>query len=332
MKLNLLWQSRILAEDGWIREIFAPFTEQHFYDGEWAQVMDNCLLIDTYLHHHPASYYRQFRGKNAFLLHVCDETYEGGYENYDNFRGVFRFYWSGIFNSRRVLQLPLGYSNGFIAGDWEPGTARRPYLWSFLGGAGKSSRPEMMKALEPLTPHFAHITDRGKVAKIDKQGYSKILRDSVFVPSSMGNVNLECYRIYETLDCGAIPILESRWGFDYFRELLGDHPIPTFTTWSQAARFLKSIQNDRVALDALQKECVGWWGGYKKTLTGRIETMIGAPAGDEAGGYVHWQRSIPGSQAVELLRHHTVPAVMRRAKVQLDRVLKEGKLRKTTGA
>lgn len=333
MKLTLLWQWKHYAERDWVSRIFAPFAGGQVYDCEHRIVLDDCLLIDAYPRAHPIDYFRQFRGKNAWLVHLCDETYDGAYEIYDNFRGVFRFYWSGTFNPSRVLQLPLGYQAGFDAGSAsQAGASLRPYLWSFLGGASRSSRPEMVKALEPLRPQFLRITDRGEVERLGKAEYVQVLRDSIFVPCPMGNVNLESFRIYEALECGAIPILEKRVGFDYFQHLLGDHPMPTFRSWSAAARFLAGICEDRAALDRLQSQCVEWWDRYKSQLTARIEEFLAAPAGEEAGAYIHWRRAIPGSQAAELTRHHTVPALLRRIKVQSLRVLHEGKLRKTTGA
>ncbi len=332
MKLTFLWQWKYFIERDWIASLFAPFAGEQVYDGEHRIVLDNSLVIDGHLHCKPAGYFSQFRGKNAWLLHLCDDTYEGGYSRYENFRGVFRNDWSGIFNPRRVLQLPLGFTAGFQGGAGEPGTARRPYLWSFLGGATTSSRPDMIKALLPLKPHFLHITDRGNVQRYSKQEYEQILRDSIFVPSGMGIVNIECFRTWEALECGAIPIVEKRWGFDYYTSLLGNHPLPAFTDWGKAARFISGIRNDHEALDRLQRRCQEWWQGYKQSLRERIEEMFISPAGAEAGAYVSWRRSIPGAQVAELMRHHTFPALLRRAKRQTLRLIHEGKLRKTTGA
>jgi len=332
MRLTLIWQNNYFPETSWIKHLFSPFASEEIVDNDHRVVMDDCLLIDSYLHCQPREYYKQFRGKNAWLLHASDETYEGGYEAYENFRGVFRFYRSGIFNPRKVMQIPLGHSSGFHAGTVELGTARRPYLWSTVGAAGKGSRPDMLKALLPLTPHFAHITDRGNVGRISKEEYAQILRDSIFVPSPMGNVNLECFRMYEALECGAIPILEKRIGLDYFTHLLGEHPMPSFTNWRKAARFVEAIRNDRAALDRLQLKCFQWWIDYKSRLHDRISDFFEHPPVNESGNYVRWQRAIPGSQVVELMRHHTVPALARRVRLQVGRLFKEGKLRKTTGA
>jgi hypothetical protein len=330
MKLTFLWQSKNFAELEWIQDIFAPVADEQIFDGEHRIVLDDCLLIDAYIHAQPRDYYARFRGRNAWLLQLSDETYEGGYGVYNNFRGVFRNYWSSVFNPRRVLQLPLGYTNGFTHEAIGTEIDRRSYAWSFLGHAGKSTRPEMIQALQPIKPNFVHATEQGLLKPVGKGEYQRILRDSIFVPCSMGNINLDSFRVYEALECGAIPVLEKRPGLDYFRSLLGAHPLPTFGNWRQAASFIASIRGDRNALVNLHRQCIDWWTGYKQSLRKRIESFIEIAPGDKGGGFVHWRQSLPGWQTAELLRHHTMPAIARRVKVHFERFSKEGTLRKST--
>jgi len=332
VKFTLLWQWKSFPERDWIARLFEPFTAENVFDTEHRIVFDNCVVIDACLHYQPGEYYRQFRGLNAWLVHLSEETYEGGYEKYEHFRGVIRCYWSSFFNPQRVMHIPLGYPAGFGGNAGQPGTASRPYLWSFLGGSSRASRPEMIRAFQPLTPHFLHLTDRGAAERLGRPEYEQLLRESIFAPCPMGNVNLESYRVYEALECGAIPIVEKRIGLDYFTGLLGSHPLPAFTNWRQAARFVEKLRGDRAALDGLQSECMDWWKAYQKSLTQRMADFFDSPHGDEAGPCVRWRRSIPGAQAIELMRHHTVPALARRIKLQSLRLVQEGRVRKTWGA
>lgn len=98
MKLTLIWQSASFVERDWIKEILRPVTADEVIDGERRVVLDNCILIDSYPFVHPREYYEAFCGRNAWFLHMSDETYEGGYDRYDCFRGVLRSYWSPMFN------------------------------------------------------------------------------------------------------------------------------------------------------------------------------------------------------------------------------------------
>lgn len=327
----MLWQSDRYAERAWIEEIFGPCIDEHIFDGERRIVLDDCILIDSYLHARSSDYYAGFRGKNAWLIHLSDETYEGGYRNYSYFRGVFRNYWSDIFSSRRVLQIPLGYTAGLARRQEIPAAGKRAYLWSFLGAA-HGSRPDMLRALQVIEPNLTHITNGRKPAEpLGRDTYQRILRDSVFVPCPMGNVNMESFRVYEALECGAIPILEKRLTLDYFARLLGDSPIPRFANWSQASAFIASIRTDEEQILALQVNCVEWWRSYKSNLRSQIQEFLSVRQEDSYGPFVSRRYSLPGWQATELLRHHSPAAAYRRVMRQAERLLTGQKLRKTEG-
>jgi hypothetical protein len=337
MKLTFIWQglssleeSYLVWEYEWIREIFEPLLGDQVFEREHSIVLDNCLLIDAFLYSHSREYYQQFRGKNAWLFHRGDETYDGGYEVYSNFRGVFRTYWSSIFDPRCVMQLPLGFSHGSLGKISERSAAERQFLWSFLGQGGKATRPDMLKALGNIGPSFVHITDQGAVQPLGKVQYRQILRDSVFVPCCMGNVNLESPRIYEALECGAVPILEKRMSLDYFRELLGDYPMPSFVSWKQAARFMLAIKHDRAGQDELLQRCSRWWAGYKRDLTQGVQDFVARSTSSTSA--VRWPGRIPGWHVLELMRHHTAPALGRRVQRQLARLKDERVWRQTSGA
>jgi hypothetical protein len=332
MKLTFIWQDQAFSERDWIREIFAPVVGEHVVDGEHRIVLDNCLLIDNYLHARPPEYYAEFRGRNAWLLHLSDETYEGGYHAYANFRGVFRNYRSSVFRPERVLQFPLGYGDGFAhEPNLIPGVKERKLLWSFIGETSKSSRPEMLRAFAPLEPQLVRNTEPGTHQPLPRLDYQQSLLDSVFIPCPMGNVSLETFRIYEALECGAIPLLERRVFFHYFAGLFGDHPLPVFTHWRQAAEFAVSIRNDSPALSRLQQQCIDWWRDYKATLGARIESFFAATANATPQSALQWQYRVPGWQTAELLRHQTLSTVSRRASLQATRMLRQRRLRKTYG-
>ncbi len=152
--MKLIWQRNDVFEREWISEILAPCIDEQIFDGNHKVVLDNCIVADSYLYAKPADYFAQFRGKNAWLLHLSDETYEGGYQNYANFKGVLRNYWSSIFDSPGILQFPLGYAEGLTRNLQNRTSAQRTYHWNFAGAAGKGSRSDMIRALSPLGPSF----------------------------------------------------------------------------------------------------------------------------------------------------------------------------------
>ena len=87
----------------------------------------------------------------------------------------------------------------------------------------------------------------------------------VFSPCPSGFLNLDCSRVYESLECGAIPIVEKRGSFDYFRALLGAHPMPTIDDWVEAPLLIKHLIQQHKMND-LQQQCTSWWRLYKNQL------------------------------------------------------------------
>jgi hypothetical protein len=341
-KYTAIWQASNPHEREWIDEVMGPFIREHVTDGKHELVLDNAILLDAFVHCIDPSYYAGFRGMNAFLVHFLDENYEGSYEIYQNFRGVLRCHWSDVFSEQYLLRMPLGYSNGWGRNGRPIRKAtERKYVWSFIGQAGKASRPDVANMLARIEPHFMFATDnvpglalmsavQGKPRRIPPSEASEILLDSMFSPAPMGNVNLETFRVYESLEAGSIPIVEKRLTLDYFRRLLGDHPMPAVRSWSEAARLVQKLLRNPDDIDQLQGDCLRWWDEYKVRFTeqfGKFLAERSANLAEAPGPMVSSLQKLPGWNVIELLRHHDTRALVRRVQRQADRLLRQGKLR-----
>jgi hypothetical protein len=334
-----IWQSDVAGKD-WpgyegLMRFFSPFISQHVSDGKHEVVTDNAILFDAWIYAFDPAYYAKFKGKNVFLVHIGDEFYDLGTAYYPNFRGVFRPYWSAVFNPQHVMVVPLGNHVANIPGSILRASERR-YAWSFIGEGGKSSRPEMLRAMSSVEPHICFSTSpvRGHIfwskdtdgpKRIPRQESVEILKQSAFAPAPMGNANLECYRLYEALDAGAIPIVEKRMFLDYFKELLGDHPIPTVRSWHHAREIVLRHLKDPVKLNELQKQCQDWWTSYQFRMVDRIGAFLSdrAAAGDQVNPLQSRLPSIPGWQYFELSRHQSAPAFFRRITGQISRIARQ---------
>jgi hypothetical protein len=304
--------------------MFGSLISEHITDGSNSIVMDNCLLIDQFLHTKRSEYYRAFRShRNTFLLHLSDEQFHGGYEAYANFTGVFRNYWSAIFNPASVKILPLGFSNGLARRIQPKLASERQHLWSFAGEASRASRPEMVAALKDTSPHLCCATDKKGTAALAPDTYRELLEDSVFAPCPMGRLNLECFRLYEALESGAIPIVERRPTLDYFAKLLGPNPIMQVRSWAAARDNIRSLAADPPRLNQLQRAILSWWDMHKQTVKNSISQFVTSHA-DSApsdASPVKWIYNLPCWQLVELARHQSGPAMIRRFGIQATRLI-----------
>jgi hypothetical protein len=343
-----VWQGDDLGQLSWIQHLFRKSINEWIFDRSRDFIGDNAVLVDRFVNNRPADYYSLFRGKQAFLVDLADENYDFHPEIYSNFLGVFRCYWSDVFRRERVHPVPLGLSHhSFGTVRSFPKSSERQYIWSFLGAINKSSRPEIAKYLGSLEPHILFATDAikhlstwnvidGRSRRLPPQRCNDILLDSVFAPSAMGNVNLECWRIYEALEVGAIPILERRMTLDYFTQMWGKHPLPTVRSWKEARRFITNMMASSNELDGLQSECTNWWAAKQDEWAEGIRLFIhgleSAQRPSGVGDFVHPRHGIPGWQAIELLRHHNLPAMKRRLFLQAGRLLSGKRLRVSLGA
>jgi hypothetical protein len=312
------------AERAWITELFSGCLREQLDDSH-SIAIDNSIVVDGRIHRAPKDYYARFAARrNVFLFHVGDEWYDPHYGRYSNFSGIFRNYASSAFNPSFVMGLPLGYYNFRPQISQISAATSRKYAWCFLGQLNKASRPEMARALSSIGPNLIHATDSPQSPCFTVETYHRALFDSVFVPCPMGNVNLESFRVYESLECGAIPILETRLTLDYFRLTLGNHPLPIFRSWNAAAQYIRGLMADPALLLAKQEECATWWQQYKAGLKGRVREFLHSRAdGPKIGpaGVRSYQR-IPGWRSIELFRHHSSQAILRRIAKESRRLVK----------
>ncbi|HEY0794308.1 MAG TPA: hypothetical protein VGD64_00870, partial [Acidisarcina sp.] len=281
-RLTLLYQNPETPLREWYSEIFDPVVDEVVEDGSHTTVLDNCILSDSFVNTHDPAYYRKFHGKNAFLLLSPDEYYRTPLAAYQNFCGVFRSHYAGAFLAERIKQIPTGYNTGFGGLQSEKIASKRQYVWSFLGEAGKSTRPECLRSLMLVTPNYWYASDgwkpHGAVAatsqNLSAQDYTNNLRESAFVPCPLGNVSQESLRVYEALQVGAIPVLEKRRWMDAHRAVLGVHPLPTFFSWHDAAKAMAKWSREPETLDQLQQDCIDWWRDYKLRLSGEVQDFV----------------------------------------------------------
>jgi hypothetical protein len=117
---------------------------------------------------------------------------------------------------------------------------------------------------------FLHATSAWESEDaLDGGRYSDILADTVFAPSPPANVHVECYRTYEALACGAIPVVDS----DYYRtEFAAPFPVVR-SDWSDAPEILNGFLDDPPALERLDEQTRSWWDDVTRTYPAKIRAL-----------------------------------------------------------
>jgi hypothetical protein len=325
--VKLVWHADNLLEVDWLRDVLGDLVEEECTDLDLACFDDDCIhVVSSNWQPLPAyeDYFRESRARcrRLVLLHTSDEWLSGGYALYRHFDAVIRNFATGLARHEGIWTIPEGYANGTrTAGSVRPIT-ERPYVWSFTGEI-KASRIDMASALAGLEPNFLTSTtsiheDGGR--KLSKAEFDDVLENTIFSPCPMGNVILETWRLYESLELGCIPIVETRASIDYFSGLFGPHPIPSFRSWQAARHYVQRALADKPSLLRKQLEVCEWWTAKKQEARRQVRDAATGPSRHAAlqryGALARNRHPILHEplRLVELLRHQTGTSLMRRIK------------------
>jgi hypothetical protein len=100
-----------------------------------------------------------------------------------------------------------------------------------------------------------------------------------------------------------------------YRTALGDHPLPSFSSWRQAADFVRTMRGDKAGLDQLQSRIGHWWKSRKAAWPREVAEFIevGASGAHRARldqRFSRWNNDLYQPQRMmELLRQQTVGQV-----------------------
>ncbi len=322
--MQLAWHAEGLWETDWIRDVFCDLVESEKLDLGLTCFDDDTIHVVS-SNWKPLSYYSSYfealrtRCKNIVLVHLSDEWFSSGFGLYRHFDAVVRNFYTYLADSDGIFTIPEGYSVGTPVGQAVVPADRRRYAWSFVGEV-KASRFEMVAALDGFEPQrFSKTSSISDVSgtKLTKAEYNAILAESVFSPCPMGNAILETWRLYESLEIGCIPITEKRRGMDYFHNLFGPHPIPSFIDWSEARQYAEALHADIPSLLRKQSEIGEWWAAYKVKLRLQMRQAVATSYAPQLNTYAALARNRVRAiheplRLAELLRHQTARSLARR--------------------
>lgn len=273
--MKIVWHHPGVRQKAWIRFLFGDLVTGEIEDPDFACFEDDTIHVVSMIFkplREMEPYFQECRKlcRNIVLYHAGDEWFSGGCGSYRYFDNVIREMPSFFTRADGIMVVALGDPN-LTPISSAPPASRRPFLWSFAGEV-RNTRLEMVKCFNHLPR--GRLVDSAVVPPLALGEYQALLRESTFAPCGMGNVVTESWRVYEAIEHGAIPIVERRLTLDYYTNLLGKHPIPTFRNWKLAAGYVADLMHRDEEMDALQREITSWWQAYKRELTDRIGTML----------------------------------------------------------
>jgi hypothetical protein len=227
------------------------------------------------------------------MIHLSDE-YVGKNRNtlacsqlYNRFQLVLRQHALPLNKTyTNVIQIPLGYMTNMFIDNFKNSTVlnryystqvilwsssihsdHRKFKWSFIGHL-KNDRPYALEIFQKWGPHFI-------ANNLNSSAMRYVYNDSLFVLVGRGWHSTDCFRIYEAIICGAIPIVvvnnklefENTFSFPVYNaggiSVVYAYPPILFTyNWTDALRLCQSMSFDEI--DKRRNELLIWY-------TNRIE-------------------------------------------------------------
>lgn len=161
--------------------------------------------------------------------------------------------------------------------------SEKKYDWCFIGQVeGKPTRATMLAEFRSLNLRsFEHITEKWNDEKqLDVTEYHARLRDSIVVPCPSGwggAVGLkDCFRLYETLEAGSLPIIEHD-EHEYFDKFFPGHPfLKAPSDWVGVGAEVALLLGNPSELQLYNESVLAWWHGYKRRLKQQINSLFGS--------------------------------------------------------
>ena len=99
---------------------------------------------------------------------------------------------------------------------------------------------------------------------------NEILSATEFIPCPNGFVHPETYRLYESLECGCIPIVEN--AYQYYDRLFPNNPFIKIEKWIDARPIIEDWEDTQI--NKKREECKIWWDQYKDQLQESVKNKI----------------------------------------------------------
>lgn len=148
--------------------------------------------------------------------------------------------------------------------------------WAFAGQITNKTREDCMAAIQNL-PNGRLEPTKQFYSGLEHKEYFEMLASAKISPCPSGPVCPDTFRLYESLQCHCVPIVEEKPGwrtFEYigfWKMLFGEHPFVLIQNWNEASEKIKMILDE---YDEYQRRCVAWWNKYRAEYFHYLETDL----------------------------------------------------------
>jgi hypothetical protein len=158
----------------------------------------------------------------------------------------------------------------------------RPLDWFFAGQDINEDRQNCFKQLQASSNGYLKITD-GFGHGIPRLEYLTKMSEAKIAPSPSGNYTPDCFRVFEALELGVLPVAINRSqfhpeDFNYWNWMI-QADFPVVRRWEQWHQLLTEYRNDPTRLKQDTNKAVAWWLRYKRDFAQNLDDDIESISG-----------------------------------------------------
>lgn len=207
--------------------------------------------------------------KPKIIIQLADEYYFENLQEHNQLAKICnlflrQFNYSNYEYFENTVQIPLGYYNDFeIQNKIVKKIKEKNLNWSFIG-CEKSDRRECVETFSVIENNFVHLQQDGVSQQISREQLIDVYLDSIFIPCSRGWTQTETNRIYESLMCGAIPVIvcgeeEYNVVFQFYGNFQEKPFFIRENSWIEAVDKCKKLLDTPDELQKIQEYNIKWF-------------------------------------------------------------------------
>lgn len=237
-------------------------------------IYENCVVISSTTEGYPYIKKLQENQSKFGIILVSDECLTTPLAVVNDPNCVFmarNYLHPECLNNPKIFHFGLGYKNNLeVYAEPKKNTKSRQYVWSFNGSL-KADRREALHTFAKFTPNHTHLVKKfNDPDYLSTQHYAYVLNNSQFVLAPAGGASNDSFRIYEALECGAIPIVMRNknpliFEPSYWHGIFNAPEMPFIVadSWQDAANSVKNLI-ESAKVEDMRQECLQFWQNQKR--------------------------------------------------------------------